>query len=68
MNSVFISAMISILYVILKMAIHYKESPTPNIKDGMLVFVSSIAGLYAMEQFGHSKSKVIEVFTETPSF
>jgi len=68
MNSALISAMISILYVIIKMAIHYKESPTPNVKDGMLVFVSSMAGLYAVEQFGQIKPKITEVFTETPSF
>ena len=68
MNSAIISAMISILYVIIKMAVHYKESPTPNVKEGIIVFMSSMAGLYAVEQFGQIKPKVTEVFTETPSF
>jgi hypothetical protein len=50
------------------MALHYKESPSPNIKEGILVMLSSAAGLYGTSQFGMTKPKVTEVFTETPVF
>jgi hypothetical protein len=50
------------------MILHYKESPSPNIKEGILVMLSSFAGLYGTSQFGIVKPKVTEVFTETPGF
>jgi hypothetical protein len=68
MNSLLVSAIIGVIYVVVKMALHYKESPSPNIKEGILVMLSSAAGLYATAQFGIVKPKVTEVFTETPSF
>jgi hypothetical protein len=68
MNSLLVSAMIGVIYVVIKMALHYKESPSPNIKEGFLVMVSSMAGLYGTSQFGMVKPKVTEVFTETPVF
>jgi len=66
MNSFLISAVIGVIYVILKMVLNYKESP--NIKEGILVMLSSFAGLYGTAQFGIVKPKVTEVFTETPGF
>jgi hypothetical protein len=63
-----LAVVISVIFTVLKMAIHYKESPRPNLKDSVIVFVSSVAGLYALEQFGKVTPKVTEVFTETPSF
>ena len=68
MNSLLVSAIIGVIYVVIKMALHYKESPSPNIKEGILVMVSSFAGLYGTSQFGMVKPKVTEVFTETPGF
>jgi hypothetical protein len=68
MNSFLVSGIIGVIFVIVKMALHYKESPSPNIKEGILVMLSSIAGLYATSQFGIVKPKVMEVFTEVPSF
>jgi len=68
MNSFLISAVIGVIYVVLKMILHYKESPSPNIKEGILVMLSSFAGLYGTSQFGIVKPKVTEVFTETPGF
>jgi hypothetical protein len=68
MNSFLISAIIGVIYVVIKMGLHYKESPSPNIKEGVLVMLSSFAGLYATSHFGIVKPKVTEVFTETPSF
>ena len=63
-----LAVVISLIFTVLKMAIHYKESPRPNLKDGFLVFISSVGGLYAMEYYGKVTPKVTEVFTETPSF
>lgn len=63
-----LAVVISIIFMVLKMAIQYKESPQPNLKDGFLVFLSTLGGLYALEQFGKVTPKVTEVFTETPSF
>ena len=68
MNSFLISVVIGVIYVIVKMVLHYKETPSPNIKDGILVMLSSFAGLYGTSQFGIIKPKVTEVFTETPGF
>lgn len=63
-----LAVVISVIFTVLKMAIHYKESLRPNVKDAFIVFISSVAGLYAMEQIGKVTPKVTEVFTETPSF
>lgn len=63
-----LAVVISVIFTILKMAVHYKESPRPNVKDSLLVFLSSVGGLYALEQFGKVTPKVTEVFTETPAF
>lgn len=68
MNSLLVSAIIGVIYVVVKMVLNYKESPSPNIKEGFLVMVSSMAGLYGTSQFGIVKPKVTEVFTETPGF
>jgi len=68
MNTLLLSAIIGVIYIVIKMALHYKESPSPNIKEGILVMVSSFAGLYGTSQFGIIKPKVTEVFTETPGF
>jgi len=68
MNSVTISAMISIAYVLLKMTMNYKESPSPNIKDGFIVFLCSMSGLYASEYVGKTTPQVMKVFTEHPPF
>jgi hypothetical protein len=68
MNSLLLSAIIGVIYVVIKMVLHYKESPSPNIKEGILVMLSSMAGLYGTSQFGMVKPKVTEVFTETPGF
>ena len=68
MNPFLVSAIIGVIYVVIKMALNYKESPSPNIKEGILVMLSSAAGLYGTSQFGMTKQKVTEVFTETPVF
>ena len=68
MNSLLVSCIIGAIYVIVKMALHYKEKPSPNIKEGILVMLSSMAGLYVTSQFGMVKPKVTEVFTEKPPF
>jgi hypothetical protein len=67
MNSVGISFIISLIYVLAKMALQYKENPRPNVKDGVLVFLSSMAGFYATDYFS-LKPKVTDVFTEAPNF
>lgn len=63
-----LAVVISVIFTVLKMAVQYKESPNPNFKDSVIVFLSSVGGLYAMEQFGKVTPKVTEVFTETPAF
>ena len=63
-----LAVVISVIFTVIKMAINYKESLRPNVKDTFIVFLSSVAGLYTLEQFGKVTPKVTEVFTETPSF
>jgi len=61
-----IAVVISVLFMVVKMIIHKEKQPP--LKDGVLVFLSSIGGMYAMEQFGKTSPKITEVFTESPSF
>ncbi len=67
MNTLMVACIISVIYVVIHMALHYKESPSPNIKEGILVLLSSMAGLHVSSQV-NLKPKVTEVFTESPSF
>jgi hypothetical protein len=68
MHSSVIACLIGILYVLVKMGLNYKESPSPNFKDGVLVMLCSVAVMYGSTQIGIVKPKVMEVFTETPGF
>jgi len=68
MHSSVIACIIGALYVLLKMAMNYKESPSPNFKDGLLVVLCSGAVMYGVDQLSIIKPKVMEVFTETPKF
>ena len=68
MNLGLTSAIISILYVILKMALNYKESPRPNVKECVMVFVCSLVSLYGIEQYAIAKPKITEVLTTPPDF
>jgi hypothetical protein len=68
MNLGLTSAIISILYVILKMALNYKESPKPNVKEGIMVFMCSLVSLYGIEQYAIAKPKITEVLTTPPDF
>jgi len=67
MNTLMIACIISVIYVVINMGLHYKESPSPNIKEGIVVLLSSMAGLHVSTQF-NLQPKVTEVFTESPSF
>ena len=63
-----IACLIGVLFVLVKMGLNYKESPSPNLKDGLLVMLCSGAVMYGASQIGIVKPKVMEVFTETPHF
>lgn len=63
-----IACLIGALYVLVKMGLNYKESPSPNFKDGLLVMLCSGVVMYGSSQIGIIKPKVMEVFTETPAF
>jgi uncharacterized protein YpmB len=67
MNTLIVACIISAIYVVVNMAFHYKESPTPNIKEGSVVLLSSMVGLHLSSQV-NLQPKVTEVFTESPSF
>jgi hypothetical protein len=63
-----IACMIGVLYVLVKMGLNYKESPSPNFKDGILVMLCSSVVMYGSTQIGIIKPKITEVFTEIPGF
>ncbi len=65
--SAFISCIISIIYMLIKLALNYKEKPVPNIKDGIIVFMSSMGGFFISNSFS-IKPKITDVFTEAPAF
>ena len=74
-NSVLIHAcLVSILFLIMKfieMRFITKNTIPPKelIRDSVLVFVAFIATHYLLTQFGSSShKKMIEVFTDNPSF
>ena len=68
MHSSVIACMIGVLFVLVKFGLNYKESSTPNLKDGFLVMLCSGAVMYGANQIGIIKPKITEVFTETPKF
>ena len=69
-NYVVVSSIISALYSIIKYALTYKENPTPDIKESIIVFACSIAGLYIYDNYIGvvAKPKLSEIFTDQPSF
>jgi hypothetical protein len=69
-NYVVISSIIGVMFGILKYALTYKENPKPDIKDSIMIFVCSIAGLYVYDNYIGvvAKPKISEVFTDAPSF
>ena len=68
MNLGLTAVVIGVLFVLIKLAMHYKETQTPDFKDGALAGVSALAGLYAMDMYQQKISKTVEVFTDKPAF
>jgi len=52
---------------LIKLALNYKEHPVPNVKDGIVVFMSSMGGFFISDYFS-TKLKITDVFTEAPAF
>jgi hypothetical protein len=65
-----ISSIISALFSVIKYALTYKENPKPDIKDSIIVFACSLAGLYVYDNYIDIsvKPKLSEIFTDPPSF
>ncbi len=68
MNLGITAFVIGVCFVVLKFALHYKETQTPDLKDGMIAFISSMAGLYALDMYSKKIEKTVEVFTNAPTF
>jgi len=68
MNLGITAIVIGILFVMIKFAVHYKENPTPDVKDGLLATISALGGLYAIDMYSQKVSKSVEVFTDKPAF
>lgn len=68
MNFGLTALVIGVLFVVLKFGLHYKESPTPDMKEGVLAVISALGGLYAMDMYSQKVSKSVEVFTNKPEF
>jgi len=68
MNLGLTAVVIGVLFILLKLGMHYKENQTPDFKDGALAAISALAGLYAMDIYQQKISKSVEVFTDKPSF
>ena len=64
------SSIISALFSVIKYALTYKENPKPDVKDSIIVFVCSLAGLYVYDNYIDIsfKPKLSEIFTDPPSF
>jgi hypothetical protein len=68
MNLGLTAVVIGIVFVLLKLGMHYKECQTPDFKDGALAAISALGGLYAMDMYSQKVSKSVEVFTDKPAF
>jgi|UniRef100_A0A6C0B9J3 hypothetical protein len=69
-NYLVVSSIIGALYSILKYALTYKENPKPDVKESLMVFACTIAGLYIYDNYVDvvTKPKLFEIFTDQPSF
>jgi hypothetical protein len=67
-NYVIMASIISILFSIAKYGLN--EPRKINVKESVIVFVSSLLGLYVYDNYiGVTvKPKISEVFTEAPAF
>lgn len=71
MNIFLIASLISLVFLLGKMGLTYKNTNVKAcIQDTVLVFASSAVGLYGYDKYGSSKitTKATEVFTENPNF
>jgi hypothetical protein len=69
-NYLIVSSIISTLFSIIKYALTYKENPKPDVKESLMVFACTIAGLYIYDNYIGvvTKPKLSEIFTDQPSF
>ncbi len=65
-----LSSIIGVIFSILKFVSNYNENPKPDVKESFFVFVSSMVGLYAYDNFilPDIKPKLSEIFTDPPPF
>jgi len=65
-----ISAIVSVLFTIIKYSLTYTENKRPNIKDSILVFVCTLASLYGYDNYldKATSPKLSEIFTGPPEF
>ena len=71
MNLALVAAIVSAVFLAVKMALHYKEpNPKAYIQDAIVVFGSALVGLYGVEKYAGKPAgpKVAAVFTEAPAF
>jgi hypothetical protein len=71
MNIALVAAIVSAVFLAVKMALNYKEpDPKACIQDAVIVFASAMVGLYGYERYIVKPvvPKVAAVFTEAPSF
>lgn len=69
-NYLIISSIISVLFSVIKYALTYKENSKPDVKESIIVFACSLAGLYVYDTYIDIsvKPKLSEIFTDPPSF
>jgi hypothetical protein len=71
MNLALVAAIVSAVFLAVKMAIKYKDpNPKACIQDAVLVFASTMVGLYGYQKYAGKPvgPKVAAVFTEAPGF
>jgi hypothetical protein len=70
MNYILISSIIGAIFSIIKCVLKYDEPFKYDLKESVIVFASSLIGLYAYNNFvmPEIKPKISEVFTDPPSF
>jgi hypothetical protein len=71
MNAGIVSAVIALLFGIIKAFIHYSDvDPRSIIRDSVVVYISSLAGITLYDHLKLEKTSSIQapVFTEKPNF
>lgn len=65
-----IAVIVTVLFTAIKFGLNYKDQPRPDLKDSAVVFGSTLATLYAYDNYIDKAvtPKLSQIFTGPPEF